>query len=506
MESIRNAIGSRTASELREVLLQCVANGELDADRIMEKLTKPQNTSGPKSSLHASNLIGTKSPDAPKVDQVGNSSVRYQHIALRFMYDGKSYRGLAGTATEQSKGPFSVEHHLYEALLKRRIVLNREAAALSRCGRTDRGVHALGQVVAFRACRAKEGQEELDYCSMINSALPQDIRCLSWSPVPDEFSARFCSSGRIYRYYFVLRGMDLKAMQEAAKLFVGTHDFRNLCKLNPQFISNHKRDILHAEVRPLNVQESGCYTDATWREQVCVFEITGKAFLWHMIRCMMSVLFMVGEGKEGLSTIKHLLDIDACPGKPSYQMADENGLVLHDCSFHGIQFKHTTSSLFRLQADLEKQWQEAAIQTARGRAALSYISSQMVLRKEVKEFARRALGGKMGKGGVRRHTEAWKELWRKKEGYVEALSEEGLMTWGEALNLFRGMGLDPVVHLRKQTPIFHVPIKDRSLEPTYDERLDTMGEKGRERYERHMRLKGTEPNGFHRDMKSMLLR
>ncbi len=107
-----------------------------------------------------------------------------------------------------------------------------------------------------------------------------------------------------------------------------------------------------------------------------------------------------------------------------------------------------------VQADLEKQWQEAAIQTARGticyhtvstcccanvktcpaptgREALSYISSQMVLRKEVKEFARRALGGKMGKGGVRRHTEAWKELWRKKEGYVEALSEEGLMTWGE---------------------------------------------------------------------------
>ncbi len=109
-----------------------------------------------------------------------------------------------------------------------------------------------------------------------------------------------------------------------------------------------------------------------------------------------------------------------------------------------------------VQADLEKQWQEAAIQAARGKIcyrtvsistcccanvktypagagqeALSHLSSHMVSRKEVKEFARRSLGGKMGKGGVRRHTKAWKELWRKKECYVEALSEEGLMTWGE---------------------------------------------------------------------------
>ncbi len=105
------------------------------------------------------------------------------------MYDGKNYSGLAGTAAEQSNGPFSgglrsryllegkpliyikmvpsvchvlsifycchpVEHYLYNALLKRHIIPSRELAALSRCGRTDRGVHALGQVVAFRACRS----------------------------------------------------------------------------------------------------------------------------------------------------------------------------------------------------------------------------------------------------------------------------------------------------------------------------------------------------------------
>ncbi len=55
----------------------------------------------------------------------------------------------------------------------------------------------------------------------------------------------------------------------------------------------------------------------------------------------------------------------------------------------------------------------------------------MVLRKDVKEFARCTLGGKMGKGGIRRNNVAWKELWRKKEGCVEALSEDGQMTWGE---------------------------------------------------------------------------
>ena len=66
---------------------------------------------------------------------------------------------------------------------------------------------------------------------------------------------------------------------------------------------------------------------------MCVLTVAGKAFLWHQIRCIVAVLFRVGEGKESPSVIDELLDVVKNPRRPQYVMASELPLNLFDCQF-----------------------------------------------------------------------------------------------------------------------------------------------------------------------------
>ncbi|CBJ28643.1 pseudouridylate synthase 3 [Ectocarpus siliculosus] len=82
---------------------------------------------------------------------------------------------------------------------------------------------------------------EIDYCGILNRVLPPGVRTLAWAPVTEGFSARFSCSDRTYRYFFMARDMDVKAMNEAASKIVGSHDFRNLCKIGTK---GHTRIVL----------------------------------------------------------------------------------------------------------------------------------------------------------------------------------------------------------------------------------------------------------------------
>lgn len=74
--------------------------------------------------------------------------------------------------------------------------------------------------------------DELDYITMINRLLPSDIRVLGWAPVDAAFDSRFGCLSRKYHYYFSPAGLDIEKMQEACKLLIGTHDFRNFAKID----------------------------------------------------------------------------------------------------------------------------------------------------------------------------------------------------------------------------------------------------------------------------------
>ncbi|KAH8045883.1 hypothetical protein JL720_16544 [Aureococcus anophagefferens] len=105
----------------------------------------------------------------------------------------------------------------------------------------------------------------------------------------------------------------------AGGALVGDHDFRNFCKMDVLHVKNFRRVVYAADVRKTG---DGFF-----------FEIHGQAFLWHMVRSLVAVLFLVGEGLEPPAVVDALLDVARTPRKPQYLIADERPLVLHDCAF-----------------------------------------------------------------------------------------------------------------------------------------------------------------------------
>ncbi|KAJ3514945.1 hypothetical protein NLJ89_g2064 [Agrocybe chaxingu] len=318
-------------------------------------------------------------------------------IALKFCYSGWEYGGLA---FQLGPTPLpTVENVLFDAMAKAHLVDASggfEACEWEKCGRTDRGVSGAGQVVSLwirsalppergeetaileskttsdgsesreddirtlvddfgllsmaqeppsntsaRKPKGPSDQVELDYVTMLNRILPDTIRIIAWSPVSTDFSARFSCKYRHYKYFFSSLHLDIPLMEAAAERLVGEHDFRNLCKLDPQKqITSFKRKILRASITPLesNDQENG---------RMYVFDLVGTAFLYHQVRHIMSALFLVGSGLEPPSMITELMNVaegeeplregDAAysivASKPEYQMADALPLMLWDCAY-----------------------------------------------------------------------------------------------------------------------------------------------------------------------------
>jgi tRNA pseudouridine38/39 synthase len=194
---------------------------------------------------------------------------------LEVFYDGEHYTGLAENVGQAKDN--SVERALFQALVQCKLIESRETARYSRCGRTDKGVSAAGQVVALHVksafgptvawdaagqdllqeddlpncslvakrvwvtprkatlgasgIRQEKNLNEMAYDQILNNLLPPTIRVLGWTPVSADFSARFSATGRIYRYLFRQRQLNVEKMRDGLAAMVGTHDFRNLCKL-----------------------------------------------------------------------------------------------------------------------------------------------------------------------------------------------------------------------------------------------------------------------------------
>ena len=200
--------------------------------------------------------------------------------------------------------------------------------------------------------------EEMDYVQRLNWVLPSSIRVIAWTPVPDDFDARFSCRGRHYRYFFMNLHdeLDISAMRTAAGYFVGEHDFRNFCKLDvSKQITNFKRRIDKAEILPYNgVPENK-------DSKMWMLELHGSAFLWHQVRCMMAILFLVGQKLEEPEIIRDLLDVRKFPNKPEYEMAYDVPLVLYDCLYNGLEWRYpeeSSRSREKMLQDLFSTWHE----------------------------------------------------------------------------------------------------------------------------------------------------
>lgn len=191
-----------------------------------------------------------------------------------------------------------------------------------------------------------------DYCTMLNSVLPTDVRVLGVKQIPSHFDARFNCLYRIYKYTFVRHPqykMDL--MREAASHLIGEHDFRNFCKIDLLQVRHFRRKVM--DVR---VDERG---------SVAILTVIGNAFLWHQIRCFMSVLLLVAQGLESPDITKKLLDVESEPKKPCYHLADESGLCLYDCVFEGLHFEDDGSDTIAIRVSgFAEQYEKALRDTA----------------------------------------------------------------------------------------------------------------------------------------------
>lgn len=253
-----------------------------------------------------------------------------RRIALKVAYLGWNYLGFASQNDELVMP--TVEGQLFKALRSCKLIMHQDQCQFTRCGRTDKGVSGLGQVIALNVrCKqdkSSETTEPMPYIEILNKLLPEDVRILAWAPVQPTFNARFDCKSRTYKYFFEKGKLDLDLMREAAVYMTGSHDFRNFCRLDPsKNITSYERTVLSLDILPVE-ENDGFY-------QV---ELKGTSFLWHQVRCIMSILFLVGQKLEKPEIVKALLDIDQVSARPDYPMASDLPLMLYDCEFDGIDW------------------------------------------------------------------------------------------------------------------------------------------------------------------------
>ena len=253
--------------------------------------------------------IGESSKKEQRVFDFSKSFKR--HIMIKFLYLGWDMEGYV----VQEHTIDTIEHHLFEALHKVCFIENRETSNYNRCGRTDKGVSAFEQVISLDVRSKIKPEEqltegcinnEIKYCLLLNKVLPKNIRAISWMPlITESYSARFDCIGRTYKYYFPRGNLNISAMQEACQHLVGCHDFRNLCKMDVgNGVVNYNRRLDH-----VNIILASKNVDGKRDFDMFYLEIKGSAFLWHMIRCIVAILLLIGRENESPDIFKILLNV-----------------------------------------------------------------------------------------------------------------------------------------------------------------------------------------------------
>lgn len=236
-------------------------------------------------------------------------------IALGLEYDGAHF---CGWQTQPSA--CGVQDHLEAALAH--IACERVETVCA--GRTDAGVHALGQVVHFDTLAARP---ESAWVRGVNALLRAGLAVLWAREVPDAFHARYAALNRCYRYVLLNRAvrpatghgrvgwfhppLDLERMREAARLLIGEHDFSAFRSSECQARSPVR------ELRRFAIERRG---------DCLIFDLCANAFLQHMVRNLVGTLIYVGKGAHEPEWVAHVLSSrDRGLAAPTF---DPSGLYL----------------------------------------------------------------------------------------------------------------------------------------------------------------------------------
>jgi len=213
-----------------------------------------------------------------------------------------AYRGTDFAGWQIQPGKRTVQQSIEDALEK----IWGKKISLQGSGRTDTGVHALGQVASFNAPRLHTGAVVL---RALNANLPRDVRIVKCRLVTPAFHARFDSQGKTYRYqiwnhlvqdpftldthWHVPRPLDLPAMRRAARLLVGEHDFASFTS-NP----GYERETTVRTMKRASIARSGA---------VLAFHFTADGFLYRMVRNLVGGLVKVGLGRITVADFEKIL-------------------------------------------------------------------------------------------------------------------------------------------------------------------------------------------------------
>jgi len=219
-----------------------------------------------------------------------------QRLAMQIEYMGKNFSGW-----QRQPGQRCVQSELEKALS----TIADQPIEVTCSGRTDKGVHSLGQIIHFDT----HAQRDLrGWLLGVNSIMPDDVS-VSWVQlVPNDFHARFTATARTYRYLilntlsrsalyseralWVYHPLDAKKMHNAAQMFLGEQDFSSLrgsdCQSNTPF---------------RNIRKISVTRKQNWIE----IEVTANAFLHHMVRNIVGSLLEIGLEKKPTAWIRQML-------------------------------------------------------------------------------------------------------------------------------------------------------------------------------------------------------
>ncbi|MDY6958344.1 MAG: tRNA pseudouridine(38-40) synthase TruA [Halobacteriota archaeon] len=230
-------------------------------------------------------------------------------FAFKLMYLGTDYHGFQVQPDKKT-----VEGELIKALTELEIINDPKSARYSAAGRTDRGVHAIGQVIAFDTDKI-----ELATPRIINSKLPNSIRIWARVEVPDDFDPRRSAIRREYRYYLHRGKLNLPKIRSASRLLIGTHDFAN-------FSINEGKSTVRT-VESVEVRVIGDFLS---------LDIVADSFARSMVRKIVCALSMIGAGESDESWLARMLDPADYRG--GIEQAPAYGLVLKSISYKEIEF------------------------------------------------------------------------------------------------------------------------------------------------------------------------
>lgn len=236
-------------------------------------------------------------------------------VKLILEYDGSRYAGWQ----RQPKQP-TIQEAVETALFN----LTRQSISIIAAGRTDSGVHALGQVVSFHVDR---DWTPYQWARGFNARLPEDIAVRSAAIMPDDFHARYSATGKLYEYrilnrqerpaidrthlWHVHKPLNYEAMSEAASLLLGSHDFTSF----EGSLTDNEDPLCHLQQLSLRRQGDQLFIQAY-----------ADRFLKHMVRAIVGTLVEVGHEKRSAESLSDTLE--AKDRRAAGRTAPPHGLFL----------------------------------------------------------------------------------------------------------------------------------------------------------------------------------